>query len=361
MNIHFIVAVLTTLASFLIPAIVFVRFAGSQTVFNRENSVFRSAFLPIAGTLLPLMIIVYLFFYNSDDFIYSLNIWQIILPFVFGAVIFATDFTDRFKRLPVWTMLAGAAICSLTLPETAAANILPLAPWLNRVIIAIAWFLFSYAYRFVNSGDAMLPIQSATIGSGIGILAALGALPFILGIYGWMYAASFAILLSFTWYPARIRISKNSSSAFGFILFGLMAMAIGENCLPCILIFSMFAIVDILWAVAYRLTFLEEYSSIINNTAFQQSLQEGFTPARAASFSIRLQIVLLIFGCLQVYAPNQMSLVILSGLLAIWFSYKFRTLSAPVQSIKDINRQVLEDLQDQVNSFKEAIKKDDDF
>lgn len=361
MNTHFLITLAAVLLSFTVPALFFTRFAGGQMVFNRSASIFRSAFLPIAITVLPLMLLAYALFYDPKDFIYSLNVWEIVLPIAFGIVIFATDYVPRAKSAAGWIILAGSAVCALTLPQDAVAAMLPFNPWLTRGIIAVAWFLFSYGYRYVNSGDAMIAVQSTTISSGIGILAALGALPFLIGLFGWIYTGAFAILLSFTWYPARIGISKDSASAFGFILFGTAVLAMGENCLPCILIFSMFMIVDTLWAIAYRFTFLEQYRDILANTAFQQALHEGLTPRRAASFSIRIQFVLVIFGCLQVYSPNQMSLVVLSAILAIWLSYKFRILSAPPQSLKDINRQVLEDLQDRVNDFKEYIKKDDDF
>lgn len=361
MNNHFAIILVSALLAFLIPAFFFIR-AARQSVFNRGNRIWTSAFAPAAVTLLPLMTIAYLLFYNPGDFIYSLNLWQVVLPLVFAFAVFAADFLPKYRKIATaGIVIIGALVCAFALPKAAAADIFPLLPWLNRLALAAIWVLFCYAYRYADSGDAMLALQSFTISGGIGILAALGALPFIIGLFGWMYAAVFGILLSFTWFPARISVSAGSARAFGFALFGLISMAAGENCLPCIAIFAMFSAVDIAWALLYRLTFREEYRNILSNTAFQQSLQEGMTPRQAANFAVRIQLVLLILGCMQIYAPNQLSLIILAALLAVWFSYKFRSLATGNQSIRDINREVLEDLQDRVNEFKQYINKDDEL
>ena len=361
MNNHFIITLVSILPAFLVPAVFFTR-ASQQNVFNRNNGIWASVFAPAAVTLLPLMIVTYLLFYDQTDFIHSLNIWQILLPMLFAAAIFAAERLPKYSRIAAAGIaVIGALVCVFTMPEAAAAAVFPLHVWLNRIILAAVWVLFCYAYRYTDSGDGMLALQSFTISGGIGLLAALGALPFIVGLFGWIYAAFFAILLSFSWFPARIRISADNARSLGFALFGLISMAAGENCLPCVAVFAMFGIVDIIWSLLYRLSFREEYRNIINNTAFQQSLQEGMSPRQAANFALRIQLVLLILGCMQIYAPNQLSLIILALLLAVWFSYKFRSLASSNQSIRDINRQVLEDLQDRVNEFKRYINKDDEL
>ena len=84
-------------------------------------------------------------------------------------------------------------------------------------------------------------------------------------------------------------------------------------------------------------------------------------PAQAASFSMRIQLLMLFFGCFQAYSPTPWSLLLVSSLIALWLIYRFRNIPAPMQSFKDINAQVLEELQDRVNEFKNYVKRTINF
>ena len=50
-----------------------------------------------------------------------------------------------------------------------------------------------------------------------------------------------------------------------------------------------------------------------------------------------------------------------STMITLWLDYRFRNIPTPPQTLRDINAQVLEELQDRVNEFKSYIKKDNDF
>ena len=84
-------------------------------------------------------------------------------------------------------------------------------------------------------------------------------------------------------------------------------------------------------------------------------------PAQAASFTVRIQMLMLFFGCFQAYSPTPWSLLLVSTMITLWLDYPFRNIPTPPQTLRDINAQVLEELQDRVNEFKSYIKKDNDF
>ena len=174
---------------------------------------------------------------------------------------------------------------------------------------------------------------------------------------GWFV---FLALLSFTWYPSRVKITSTTASAIGFIIFSIMAFAIIENAGACVVILSMFLLVDFLWALFLKLTFIDKYRNIIDNTCYQQALGEGMSPEQASSFAIRAQVLVLFFGCFQAYSPNQGSLIAVSFFIIVWFCYKFKNMPTSPQSLKDINTQVFEELQDRMNEIKEFVRKDKD-
>jgi hypothetical protein len=355
MNINFFITLAAVLLCFIAPAIMYNSVAKNNSVFNSFQSIKRSSFMPIYITLAFALIVGYLVLYNPSTFIFSLTNIEIFVPLTGALTIYLSGYNTRLSKLTLPFIFSWAIAAVLVMPEEAMLFIPMLPSWLNRIILIAVWFIFSCIYRYSNSGDEMLAVQSISLGIGIALLMILDALPYLLGLYGFAYVAAFMALLAFTWYPSRIKISTNAASSFGFMLFGLISYAVAEGCGPCILIFCMYMIVDFLWALGYKLTFQDRYNNLIDNTCYRQAVEEGMHPIKAVSFTIRIHMLLIFFGCFQIYSPNQMSLVILSIFLTIWFCYKFKNIPTPVQHLKDINTQVLEELQDRVEEFKKIM------
>ncbi|MBO7555810.1 MAG: hypothetical protein J6T72_00210 [Alphaproteobacteria bacterium] len=109
-----------------------------------------------------------------------------------------------------------------------------------------------------------------------------------------------------------------------------------------------------------RLTFIEQYSDIKENTSYRQALAQGISPQVATSFLCRAQILIIIFGSFQAYNSQPHSLLLISALVSIWLTFKMRNLSENNKTIKDLNKEVLEDLQARINSIKQYSNKEED-
>lgn len=360
MNMNFLITLGLAFLSFIIPAVCYSVIARKSN-FNRQESITNTAFLPLFAALLPLMLLAYLFLYNSNDFIGSFNPWQIIIPFTGALLISSVGAYSRLERWFPLILTVTIALSAAVIPDSALRFIPSLEPWVNRIIVAATGLLFAGIYRYANSGDGMLASQSLTVSVGIGILGTLNAAPFLLGIFGWMYTGAFAALLAFSWHPSRIKISRYDATACGLVLFTLMVPMAGEGAASCCIILSLFFLIDFAWALILKLTFLPRYNDLYADTSFQQAVAEGMNPAQATSFSMRIQLLMLFFGCFQAYSPTPWSLLLVSSLIALWLIYRFRNIPTPMRSFKDINAQVLEELQDRVNEFKNYVKKDDQF
>ncbi len=359
MNITFFIVFGLAFLSFIIPATIY-GMISRRSIFNRSG-MSNSAFLPIFLILLPLTLGSRFFLYNADDFIGSFGFLQIIIPFFGAFAIFASGYFTALHRW-FWPLLVSAVVLAIiSMPAEAVLVIPSLSPLVNRLILAAAWLFFAVLYPYVNSGDGILSLQSLNISLGIGILGAINALPLLLGIYGWMFAAAFLALTVFSWHPSRIKISSADAAAFGFLLFSLIAPASGEGAASCCLIFSLFFLIDFCWSLALKLTFFPRYKDLSANSGFRQATADGMEPAQAASFTFRIQMLMLLFGCFQAYSPTPWSLLLVSVMVTLWLDYRFRNIPAQPQSLRNINAQVLEELQDRVNEFKSYIKKDNDI
>ena len=283
------------------------------------------------------------------------------MAFIGTILIALCGYFDSLKRYFWWVLLLCVIASVAAMPKAGFLPIEQLSPLFNKILIAIVWFVFASAYRFTNNGNGLLASQTASISLGIGILGTLNALPTLLGVYGWMFMASFLALTAFSWYPTRIKISNNDASAFGFLLFSLIAPVSFEGAGSCCVIFAMYFLVDFVWALLLKLTFLPRFDDIYADSALRQAIENGMNPAQAASFTLRIQILMLLFGCFQIYSPTPWSLLFISTLITIWLIYRFRNIFLSTESLKDINTKVLEELQDRVDELKNYIKKDDNF
>ncbi len=357
MNTTLIAVICIVFFSFIVPAVFYhfiaqkgLRFAGSGLFFP-----------PLFGTLSAGCLILYFAFYNPADFLGFFTLSELLIVlFCVGGVYMSTLFSRTEHFFPLFLFIA-ALLSGFGLPDAAVEMVSPLPIIINRGLIVAAWFVFSYIYRYSNSGDAMTAIQSLTISCGVGVLGVINAIPEFFGFLGFSYAAACLALLSFTWPPARMRITDNEASCLGFMIFALMTWCAGENAGSCVIIFALYLLIDLLWAVFLRLTFIDKYSSISKNLAYFQALNLGFSPSSSAAFVLRGQLLLVFLGVFQAFTGEHGSLLLVSTFITMWFLYKFRNLADGNKKIRDINRQVLEDLQARVNEVKQYINKDNDF
>ena len=70
----------------------------------------------------------------------------------------------------------------------------------------------------------------------------------------------------------------------------------------------------------------------------------------------KLMIILLILGSFQLYAPNNYSLPTAAVFITLWFMGKLNNWQEPPQSFKDLNREVLRDIKENVEDIKKIIR-----
>ncbi len=362
MNGTFLIILLAAFISFILPAIIYSFIVKKRGRFNSDNSKNTSLFLPFALSLFAISVALYYTVYDNRDFLTVMTSTELIIPFISAIIIgIIGTVSKNNKFIFSLVLLLGSFASAFVIPDDAIIYIANINPLIVKAGIGLAWFLFSLIYRYANVGDAILSIQSITIAVGIALLGLIGAIPAFLGFLGIMYTAGFLALMSFTWYPARLKISNEEACCFGFILFSLIAWTSTENAAGCVLIFCLYFIIDILWAFLLKLSFMDKYSNIQQNTSYGKAIELGMIPNLVANYVIRIQILLLFLGSFQALADNHFSLLLASSLIAIWFMYRLKNISDGPQSFKDINRQVLEDLQARINDIKQYTNKDNNF
>lgn len=227
--------------------------------------------------------------------------------------------------------------------------------WLDRLTIALIWSLFAWAYKYLDGLEGIVAVQTVTPLCGMVILAFLGAIPILTGCFSAVFALIITAYAVYNWYPAQLRLTTSGCQALGFLTAWLFMLAAREGSASCALIFSLYYIVEVIWAGLKKLSRKPQYQEIVPNTFYYQTNLSGLSPDIISENIFKLDALLVIFGCFQIYAPNSYSLAILGVILTFWFLNHLRNWQVAERSLGEINREVVKDLKENVEDIKKTL------
>lgn len=330
--------------------------AGSEISIKDSNIVFMIIW-SFAALALGLS---YYFMPVFNDFLNDIPAWNFALPFAGSLVLFALGFTS-LKHY--YTLLAAALLSVgfvLLTPDTAPLYLPHLPLWLHQIISVFILFSITATYRYLNGIDSFLGIQTLTLTIGIGCLSLFGIAPAFLGVFAIILTALFSAFLIFNWYPAQLNLKTSGCDALGFLIGCLVIYSGNEGTYPCLYIFGVFAILEVLWAIAKKLTFKPAYSNIAANTFYYQVNVSGLSPDVICGYYGKVGLIMILFGCFQAYSPNWYSLPLLCTIIVIWNVVRLKNWQEPVKSLKEINNEVYHNVKKQIKTIHSNFNKDDD-
>ena len=323
-------AYIITLAAFLVcflAALVGLRLAASELSSPVPGSSWRrDAFLPVLLVSFAAFALLFAFANRTYDQIFPLTWVDLLLAFVSAAAVYAVSLfkkTDRFA-LPA---LAGAVLlCTAFLPADFMLfqNHLPF--WGDRFCIVLLWTLFAWCFRYLNGIDGIASLQASGFVCGLLILSVLGGLPLLYGNFAAALLGALTALLVYNWYPAKLLLKDGACVSLGFLLGWLTILTAREGTGSCALIYAMYYILEICWAVGRKL--IANDGSLVSNTLYYRLNASGLSPAEIGQNVAKLLTVLLVLGSFQ----------------------------EPQQSLKDIKREVIRDIKDNVEDIKKIIR-----
>lgn len=294
---------------------------------------------------------------QTEDFIYPLFFPELLSVLIGIGLVYFSSWLPRQKKLQYFIIFAAAVAVASFMPQDF--TFYPGFPfWLNQIIIILCLFIFSSLYQYLNGLDGILANQSGIISLGIFALSILGGTPLLLGYFGLSLAAILAAFLIFNWYPAKLSLIPAGSNALGFLLAWLLLRCTYEGAGPCIIIFIMFYVVEMIVATAKWMTLREAFRDFIANTTYYQANLSGYPPSMVANNVLRLQIVLLILGCFELYAPNAYSIPAFSFIITGWYLSRLKNWRTPEKTIRELNQDLMSDIKSNLSDFKDKINKD---
>jgi UDP-N-acetylmuramyl pentapeptide phosphotransferase/UDP-N-acetylglucosamine-1-phosphate transferase len=189
------------------------------------------------------------------------------------------------------------------------------------VVTALGWLWFVNLYNFMDGIDGITGIETASLGVGIALVAALSGVPSALAPLGLACAAAGLGFLVWNWHPARIFLGDSGSVPLGLLLGGLLVQLAVAGQLAAALILPAYYLADATITLGKRAARGEKVWQAHRQHFYQRAVQGGKRHDQVVK-AIAAGNLLLV-GCAvlatmgQVVLGLAVAVVVVAGLLAL--------------------------------------------
>ncbi|KIL97819.1 Undecaprenyl-phosphate N-acetylglucosaminyl 1-phosphate transferase [Paramagnetospirillum magnetotacticum MS-1] len=228
---------------------------------------------------------------------------------------------DRKGLAPGPRFAVQAAVIAAALMGLGGTVILPLPLWADRVLVGLAWLWFVNLYNFMDGIDGITGVESAGIGLGLALVAAItgdGALipPALI------VAACGLGFLVWNWHPAKIFMGDSGSIPLGFVLGGLLLSLAAQGQLAAALILPGYYLADATITLLWRLKDGEKIWQAHRRHFYQRAVRGGKSHAHVSSAVAICNLLLIGCACLAAaglpMAASLMAILVVGGLLTLF-------------------------------------------
>lgn len=331
-------------------------FIGFSILSRRALQIPLSAII-IYGLTFVVSLAFVIFNWDDNDFISQASAFSFLAPLLavlptIGLIFFPLKLIFRWL---FFFCLASLVLICFNIEAILFSN-LPL--WANQIIVAFLWSIIAAGLRVLNGEPVLVVSEVLCTGLGIFILSLIGAAPFILGLSNaCLFAASLAFLF-YNWVPSALSLKDPEADLLGFLIGGQLAWCVAEGSGAPAIIFIMLFVCEFLFALAQKLTFLPAFANIKQDTAYAKAVASGLLSQTVASHFLRINLLLVLFGCFQVYAPNQISIPLVCAAITAWQMYRLVHWSTLTSGIRETNQAVAAELKKNFAEIKKHLNKD---
>ena len=209
---------------------------------------FGNVFFPVWLVAFAGCTALYFLLPEQNDQLFDISFLNVAAAFISAAAVCLLSLNARIARWNYALFLAAAILNTLLLPQGFMLFEGTLPFWLDRLTIALIWSLFAWAYKYLDGLEGIVVVQTVTPLCGMVILAFLGAIPILTGCFSAVFALIITAYAVYNWYPAQLRLTTSGCQALGFLTAWLFMLAAREGSASCALIFSLYYIVEVIWA-----------------------------------------------------------------------------------------------------------------
>ncbi|MCG5239090.1 MraY family glycosyltransferase [Azospirillum doebereinerae] len=194
--------------------------------------------------------------------------------------------------------------------------------WADRLVAAIGWLWFVNLFNFMDGIDGLAGSETATIGAGLALVAALAGLSPALGLYGVAAAGAALGFLMWNWHPAKLFMGDVGSVPLGFALGWLLLSVAAAGFWPAALLLPAYFLADATFTLLRRLAERKKVWQAHREHFYQKATQRGRNHAQVVRMVLALNAALVALAAASlslgwpVLLPGAAAVVLLLAALA---------------------------------------------
>ena len=284
-----------------------------------ENYEFKlDPFWYVAGIMFIGATVIYFVFPQLSDMVKTYRYTDILLPFVFAALIYFCYLFDVDWITNILTFV-GAVIISFMQADGFALFPDYLTPIQDKFVVALILFIISKGLGLLNGQGGIASMQFCAVMVIAVILTYFGALPQFLAVLSMVYLGCMLAFSFFSWPPEKIVMSNGAFSALGFIMGCFMLNASNEFAEAPMLIAVSYMITEIFATLYNRFINQEQKDYLYMNTAYYRISQNKSYEAGVARGILKILAIDAVLALMQIVASERLALPVFAVSLNLWF------------------------------------------
>lgn len=296
------------------------------------------------------------FLTDNADFVENLTLVRMLFPLI-GAALIYLGFLYLQPSLFAAVVAAVVVFTVYLQPMEIGAPFTELPAWVVRLIIAGLAIIYCLGNRVMNLLPHIFIVPQIMVLFGLGVLSVIGAVPAYVGFCAAALIGILAAYLWFNYYELKMGIDDGACAAIAYITCSLLLFNLGEYSFPscCVLTVIFWAELS---AALWNKFVLRREGSLAENTNYYHGA-EKYTVGMLVSGMIKINIVILFISWFQLFAVNQYSLLIISMALALWLDGTIGKPLGGISSIKQINKDFVKEVKQNIAEAKKVLTKKD--
>ncbi len=259
---------------------------------------------------------VYIFFPEQSDMIKNYGVFDILLPFIFSAIIYFTYILGIKGITSIVILLLSICMCFMQ-PETFCV-IEGIPYWADRLIVALIMFVISRGLGLLNGLGAISSMQFISVMIVSIVLAHLGAAPQLLAMIAVAYLGTMLAFTFFSCPPEKLILTIGGFSAIGFIMACFMLNMAIEYSEISMMIAVAYLLTEVGIALYNRFILNERYEQNFLYTSYYKISNDGEHENHVVYGVFKILIINTVFALMQVAASERIALLIFSIAINIW-------------------------------------------
>lgn len=291
---------------------------------------------------------------NTNDIIFTSNIWSFYAPFgiVLLYLLFAFTKVSALVRFVSVLMATSFLIFYLKYPS-------PFGTFAPKIIgqtfLIGIWLLLIFGLKIINTFPTQTYRLITTFGLGTLVLSLIGATPFALGFLGGVLCVSVFPFIR----DNKTILSNIETEAFGALIGAFVVCGSVEASLPSLIIFLLLFICEAAYTLIKTIIKRAPLKQLPNYSAFCMAQSNDCPLLILKHFWDRINLMMLVLGCFQAFAPNNYSIPLFCALVVFWQQHRIINWQEEPYNVKETTATTFSSLKENAKNISKHFNRKD--